>query len=158
MIKMKQRRRQGFVLILVIMAIFVIGIQMFALSDIANTMQFQSNAAYLKACQRNLLASGLVWAQENTMIKNGEIFDKTIQLDVSQMKIRESALNVTIHRISDSQAEVQVDTSCRRGRQIQKGTSKYGIKYVQTNKVGMVRQREVGKDTRNYDRKQTPSI
>ena len=156
--KMKKYRQHGFVLILVIVAIIIMGIEMFALSDIANAMQFESNAAYLKASRRNLQASGLVWAKENIRIKNGEIFDKTIQLDVSQMKIRESALNVTIHRISDSQAEVQVDTSCRRGRQIQKGTSKYGIKYVQTNKVGMVRQREVGKDTRNYDRKQTPSI
>lgn len=127
MIKMKQRRQRGFVLILVIMAIIVIGIEMFALSDIANTMQFQSNAAYLKASQRNLLASGLTWAKENVRNKSGEIFDKTIQLDVSKMKIRDSSLNVTIHRASDSRAEVQVGTSCSRGRRTLKGTCTYGI-------------------------------
>ena len=137
---MKPRRRQGFVLILVIMAIIVIGIEMFALADIANTMQFQSNAAYLKACQRNLLASGLTWARENTRIKSGEIFDKTIQMNVSKMNIRDSALNVTIHRTSDSRVEVQVDTSCSRGRQTQKSTGKYGIQYIHTNNIGIVRQ------------------
>jgi hypothetical protein len=125
--KMKRRRQHGFVLILVIMAIIVMGIEMFALSGIASTMQFESNDAYLKACRRNLLASGLVWAKENTREKSGEIFDKTIQLDVSQMKIRDSALNVTIHRTLDGQAEVQIDTSCSRGRRTLKGTGKYGI-------------------------------
>ena len=124
---MKQRRQHGFVLILVIMAIIVIGIEMFALSGIANTMQFESNAAYLKASQRNLLASGLAWARENAKNKSGEIFDKTIQLDVSKMNIRDSALNVTIHRISGSRAEVQIDTSCSRGGRTLRGADKYGI-------------------------------
>jgi hypothetical protein len=124
---MRRRRQQGFVLILVIMAIIVIGIEVFALSDIANTMQFQSNAAYLKASQRNLLASGLVWAKENVRNKSGEIFDKTIQLDVSKMNIRGSALDVTISHTSDSQAEVRIGTLCSRGRRTLKGTCKYGI-------------------------------
>jgi hypothetical protein len=126
-IKMKQRRQHGFVLILVIMAIIVIGIEMFALSDIANTMQFQSNAAYLKASERNLLASGLAWARENAGNKSSEIFDKTVQLDVSKMNIRGSALDVTIRRTSDSQAEVRIGTSCSRGRRTLKRTGKYGI-------------------------------
>jgi Tfp pilus assembly protein PilV len=136
---MRKTRQKGFVLILVIVAIAVITVQMSVLADIANTMQFQSNAAYLKACQRNLLASGLTWTRENTRIKSDEIFDKTIQLDVSKMNIRDSALNVTIRRTSDSQAEVQIDTSCSRGRQTQKSTGKYEIEHVQTNKAEMDR-------------------
>jgi hypothetical protein len=100
---------------------------MFALSGIANTMQFESNAAYLKASQRNLLASGLAWARENAKNKTGEIFDKTVQLDISKMNIRDSALNVKIHRISDGRAEVQIDTSCSRGGRTLRGAGKYGI-------------------------------
>jgi hypothetical protein len=126
---MKQRRQQGFVLILVIMAIIVFGIELFVLSGIANTMQFESNAAYLNVCRRNLVASGLVWAKENIRNKGGEIFDKTIQLDVDKMKVRGSALNVTIYRLSDGQAEVQIGTSCSRGRRTLKGTEKYGIEF-----------------------------
>jgi hypothetical protein len=124
---MKKQRNRGFVLIFVIMAIFIIGIEMFALSDIANTMQFQSQNAYLKACRRNLLASGLLWANENTREKGREIFDKTIQLDVSKMNIRASALDVTMSIASDEEAEVQINTSCSRGRQTLKGTGKYRI-------------------------------
>jgi len=124
---MKQQRQQGFVLILVIMAIIVMGIEMFALSGIAETMQFQSNDAYLKACRRNLTASGLAWARENVRNKSCEIFDKTVPLDTDKMNIRDSALNVTIHRTSDGRAEVLIDTSCSRGRRTLKGAGKYGI-------------------------------
>lgn len=114
-------------LIIVIMAISVIGVEMFVLSDIANTMQFQSQHAYLKACKRNLLASGLVWAKENIRKKSSEIFDKTIQLDVSKLNIRVSALDVTIITASDEEAEVQINTSCSRGRQTLRETGKYRI-------------------------------
>jgi hypothetical protein len=124
---MKKIRQNGFVLVIVIMAIAIMSVAMFTLSDIVKTMQFQSQTAYLRACRRNLQASGLVWAKENIRNKSGEILDKTIQLDVSKMNIRVSALDVTIRRASDNQAEVQVNTSCSRGRQTLKGSDKYGI-------------------------------
>lgn len=122
-------------LILVIVAIAVIGFQMFALSDIANTMQFQSNTAYLKACERNLLASGLAWARENTRNKSSEVFDKTIQLDVSKLNIRASALDVTISIASDEEAEVQINTSCSRGRQTLRETGTYRIEFNDQQKT-----------------------
>ena len=122
-------------LILVIVAIAVIGVQMFALSDIANTMQFQSNTAYLKACERNLLASGLAWARENTRNKSSEVFDKTIQLDVSKLNIRASALDVTISIASDEEAEVQINTSCSRGRQTLRETGTYRIEFNDQQKT-----------------------
>ena len=114
-------------LILVIVAIAVIGIQMSVLADIANTMQFQSQNAYLKACERNLLASGLVWAKENVREKGSESSGKTIQLDVSKLNIRESALDVTISIASDEEAEVQINTTCSRSRQTLRETGKYRI-------------------------------
>jgi len=124
---MKKTRRNGFVLVFVIVAIAVIAIQMAVLSDIANTMQFQSQHAYLKACERNLLASGLVWAKENAREKSSEILDKTIKLDVSKLNIRDSALDVTINIVSDEEAEVRIDTSCSRSRQTLKKTGKFRI-------------------------------
>jgi Tfp pilus assembly protein PilV len=136
---MRKTRQNGFVLILVIVAVAVIGIQMAVLGDMANTMQFQSNAAYLTACQRNLLASGLVWARENTKSKSSDVFDRTIQLDVSKLNIRDSALDIIMSIASDEEVEAQINTSCSRGRQTLKGTGKYEIKYVQTNKAGMGR-------------------
>jgi hypothetical protein len=132
---MKKTKQYGFVLTLVIVAIAVIGVQMFVLAGIANTMQFQSNTAYLKACERNLLASGLVWARENTRNKSSEVFDKTIQLDVSKLDIRVSALDVTIITASDEEAEVQIDTLCSRGRQSLKETGKYKIEFNDQQKT-----------------------
>jgi hypothetical protein len=124
---MKKTRQNGFVLILVIVAIAVIGVQMSVLADIANTMQFQSQNAYLKACERNLLASGLVWAKKNVREKGSEIFDRTLQLDVSKLNIRDSALAVTANIVSDEEAEVQIYTSCSRSRQTLRETGKYRI-------------------------------
>ncbi|MFC1603856.1 hypothetical protein ACFL5F_02405 [Planctomycetota bacterium] len=124
---MKNTRQNGFVLIIVIVAIAVIGVQMSVLANIANTTQFQSQNAYLKACERNLQASGLVWAKENTLKKSSEIFDKTIQLDVSKLNIRDSALDVTINIASAQEAEVQIDTSCSRSRQTLREKGKYRI-------------------------------
>jgi hypothetical protein len=126
---MKKTRQNGFVLILVIVAIAVIGVQMSVLGDIANTMQYQSQNAYLRACERNLLASGLVWAKENIRKKSSEIFDKTIQLDVSKLNIPASALDVTIKIASDEEAEVQIDTSCSRSRQTLRETGIYRIEF-----------------------------
>ena len=124
---MKEQGRNGFVLVLVITVIAVIGIQMFALAGMANTMQFQSHTAYLRACERNLLASGLGWAKQNIQNEAGEIIDKTIKLDVSRMNIRGSALGVTIGTQSDGEAEVRVNSSCTRGRQTLKGDGRYRI-------------------------------
>ena len=124
---MKRRKRMGFVLVLVVTVIAVIGVQMFALAGIANTMQFQSHTAYLRACERNLLASGMEWARQNIQNEAGGIPGKTIELDVSRMDIRGSALGVTISMEADGEAEVRVESSCTRGRQTLNGDSKYKI-------------------------------
>jgi len=124
---MKEQKQNGFVLVLVITVIALVGIQMLALAGIANTMQFQSHTAYLRACERNLLASGLGWAKQDIQNEAGEIIDKTIELDVSRMNIRRSALDVTIRTQSDGEAEVRVNSSCTRGRQTLNGDGKYRI-------------------------------
>ncbi len=124
---MKNQKQNGFVLIFVITVIAVIGIQMFALAGMANTMQFQSHTAYLRACERNLLASGLAWAKQNIQNEAGEIPGKTIELDVSRMNIRGSALDVTVGAPSDGEAEVHVNSSCTRGRQTLEGDGKYRL-------------------------------
>ena len=114
-------------LVLVIIALAVIGIEMFALAGVANTMQFQSNAAYLQACRRNLTASGLAWAKQNIPDKTGENAYQAIKLETSEMDIRGSQLDLTISRPEQGQAEVLVKSSCSRGRQTLRGESKYEI-------------------------------
>jgi len=123
----KSRIENGFVLLLVILAIAVVGIEMFVLTNISGTMQFQSHTVYLQACERNLMASGLAWARQNIRNKSGQTSGGKIELDVSEMNILNSALDVTINMPSDREAEFFISSSCSRGRQTRKGGNTFRI-------------------------------
>jgi len=124
---MKNLRQNGFVLVLVITVIAVVGAEMFVLTGMANTILFQSDIAYLEVVERNLVASGLAWASRNIKNQSKETFNKTIELDVTDMNIRRSTLAVIIAMPKDKQAEVQIDTSCGRGRHTLRHSNKYHI-------------------------------
>jgi len=91
---MKKPRQKGFALVLVITAMAIIGLEMHVLTSGANTMLFQSDTAYLEACKRNLIMSGLAWAKRNVRNNNKETFEKAVELDVSKMNIRDASLIV----------------------------------------------------------------
>ena len=118
----------GFILVFVIVAILIIGIEMYVLAGMANTMQYQSHRAYLNACERNLQASGLVWAKENTSKNSQANPGQTIELDVSQLNIIHPTLKVTLGALTDNGRDVRIHTSCSRGRQTLKENRTYKIK------------------------------
>ena len=128
----------GFVLILVIMAIVLIGVVMFVLTEGANTMLFQSNTAYLEAVQRNLVTSSLSWAKHNLKGDKEEIFHKTIELDVTDLNIQDANLSIVIGPGRDKEVEVEVSTLCSRGRRTLRHHDKYKIRVYhkrQSNKT-----------------------
>ena len=84
---MKHPQRNGFVLILVIAAMALIGAELFVLTDSANMVLFQTDTAYLQACQRNLVASGLAWSGWKIENEDKETFNRTVDLDVVSMSI-----------------------------------------------------------------------
>ncbi len=124
---MKKLRQNGFVLVLVITVIAVVGAEMFVLGGMANTILFQSNIAYLEAVERNLVASGLAWTSRNIKNESKETFNKTIELDVTDMDIRRSTLAVIIAMPRDKEAEVQIDASCGHSRHTLRHSDKYHI-------------------------------
>jgi hypothetical protein len=124
---MKNHMRNGFVLLFVIIIIALIGIQLSVLAAVANIISYQSDEAYLEACERNMRASGLAWARHNIENKTGNIFNQPVKLDISEMEIRDSFLNVTINTGARKQPEVRINTLCTRGRQIIKRDKKYKI-------------------------------
>ncbi len=126
---MKRRRENGFVMLLIIVALALIAVEIFVLTAGSNTILFQANDAYLEACERNLTASGLAWAQRSMKRPEAETFDKSIKLDLSDMNIRGSALSVTIGQPENEQSHIQVITSCRRGRQRLRHSGKYRISH-----------------------------
>ncbi len=140
-LKMKKPRQKGFALILVITAMAVIGLEMHVLTSGANTMLFQSDTAYLKACERNLITSGLAWAKRNIRNNSRENFEKTVELDVSKMPsnagfrlkpavggIRGSTLIVTISIPTGEEPQAQISTRVSRGRRTFRGDGKYKIR------------------------------
>jgi hypothetical protein len=124
---MKKIRQNGFVLLLVIIAIAMVGTATYVLADGSNTMLFQSDTVYLQACERNLTASGLAWAKQNIKNRNQGSFNKMIELDTANLGIRDSSLNVFISISQDKQAEVRINTSCSRARQTFKRNNRYII-------------------------------
>ncbi|MEE9370652.1 MAG: hypothetical protein V3W45_04180 [Sedimentisphaerales bacterium] len=124
---MKNERKNGFVLVLVILAMAIIGATMLVLTAGAKTMVFQSNTAYLQACQRNLVASGLAWAKQQIKSQSKENLDRTIRLDVTETDIRGSTLAVFIRIPTDKEPEVQINASCTRARRTLRHDDKYRI-------------------------------
>ena len=124
---MKKTRQNGFILILVIVSIALIGAVMFVLTDDSNTMLFQSDRAYLRAVQRNLVASGLAWARHSVKTQRMETFNKPVELDITNLNSRGSALTVTIDAAADRKPQVQIDASCTRARCTLTSRDKYQI-------------------------------
>ena len=124
---MKNPQQNGFVLILVIAAMGLIGAMMIVLTGSANKILFQSDTAYLQACRRNLVTSGLTWAKRNIKNENKETFNRTIELDVTSMGISGATLSVNIDIPKDQEPEVQINTSCSRARRTLRHYEKYRI-------------------------------
>ena len=125
---MEHQRQNGFVLILVVAAIALIGAEMIVLTGSANKILFQSDTAYLQACERNLVTSGLVWAKRNIKNEGKETFDRPIELDVSSMSIHGVTLSVNIVTLKDEEAEVQINTSCTHDRRTLRHNDKYRLR------------------------------
>ena len=124
---MKKVKQNGFVLIIVIGAMTLILIEMSILTHISNLILIQSQAAHLEACEHNLTESGLAWAKLNIENGNIENFNETIELKAGEMGIKRASLSVVVGKPANKQAEIQINTSCSRGRQNLRHREKYKI-------------------------------
>ncbi|MHC4574304.1 MAG: hypothetical protein ACYS76_09270 [Planctomycetota bacterium] len=125
--KKKRPAGKGFVLVAVVTLIAGVGAAMFILAGIGNSILFESDTAYLRACERNLIASGLAWAQHNFEAQNRETFGKTTELDVAKMGIYEAGLSVTMSMATDRNSEAEISTRCSRSRRTFRHSGKYRI-------------------------------
>ena len=125
---MNKQRKNGFVLVLVITAMAIIGLEMHVLSSGSNTMLFQSDRAYLEACKRNLIASGLGWAKHNIQNNSKENIEKSVELNIDKLNIKESSLIVTIRIPTKEEMQAQINVSCSRKRRTLRSDEKYQIR------------------------------
>lgn len=114
--QMKTRKPNGFIIILLVMVIALITVVLVFLSTASNTMMFQANDVYLQACERNIISSGLNWAKTSIQKDNSQIFNNMIELDITEMDILNSSLDIKISGPTEEQYQVQIQTSCGRAR------------------------------------------
>ncbi len=110
------RRNQGAVLTLVLVAVMLVGVVMFVLTEGSNTMLFQADAAYLQAVERNLMASGLAWAREKVSSHAEAPGTEPVELNTTAFGLPNAKLIVRILDAQSSTAKVQIETSCHKGR------------------------------------------
>ena len=124
---MKKIKQKGFVLIIVIMVVAIVGLELFVLAGGSNTILFQTDTAYLQAVERNLVVSGLAWTKRNIKDEGGKILDKAVELDITGMDVRSATLSVIISAPSNEEKEIQINTSCSRARQTKSSKNKLRI-------------------------------
>jgi hypothetical protein len=119
-------RKNGFVLVLVIIVISLLGVAMLVLTDVAKTLLFQTDRAYLEAVEDNLTAGALAWSRQNVRSLTTEP-NKVVELDTSAMRLRDSKLTVQVKSVTDTAVTIQVSTSCKKGRLALTGCRQYKI-------------------------------
>ena len=124
---MKQAQRSGFAIILAVAAVALVGAAVLLLADMSDTLMFDSDLAYLQACNRNLSASALAWARQNQDKLRDSGPSEGIQLDVERLGIPAGNLNVAPLKDREKGLRVQIDTQCGRNKMKLERTCNYLI-------------------------------
>jgi type II secretory pathway pseudopilin PulG len=109
-------RQRGFTLTFVIVALIMVGVAMFVLTGGSNVMLFHADTAYLQAVERNLIASGLAWAQAGGSGGRRRPVGEPVELDVTSLNGPGARLVVQVLDVRDGRATVRIETSCSKGR------------------------------------------
>lgn len=112
---MSEARRSGFILVYVIMLLAITAVVMLVLTEGANTMLFQADAAYLQALDRNLAASGLAWARHQAA-RGEPATAGLVSLDTTSLGDSRATLAVEITPRGDATG-CRIETSAAKGRQ-----------------------------------------
>ena len=110
------RRNEGAILTLVIVALMLVGVVMFVLTEGSNTMLFQADTGYLRAVERSLIASGLAWARERVSNHAEVRSTDPVELNTTAFGLPSAKLAVRILEVQDGTAKVRIETSCHKGR------------------------------------------
>ncbi len=130
--KKHRARRSGFVLVIIIVALTVISMYMYALAGTSRVIILETNHAYVKACEENLTASGLAWARHNTRGEPASTFTEPVKLSVDEMYMGPAQLTVTING-----QNIDVRTSCTHRRETLSNTKKFNL--AGTERIGRQR-------------------
>jgi hypothetical protein len=121
---MKTAKNDGFVLVLVIVALSLTAVVMAVLTAGANTMLFHADRAHAQAVQRNLRTSGLAWARHRLADPNVAATGP-VALETDALSARETILTVSFLTSDVGAGQIHIETACSKGRQTLKATESY---------------------------------
>ena len=115
---MRRRRNKGFMFILAMLAIAMVGAAIFVLASSSRALLFDANRALLEARTRNLTASGLAWAAHNRDRLSETRGRPPIELDVADLEIPHAALSVSVEGGEAEARRIRIRTASPRGRSV----------------------------------------
>lgn len=124
---MNAPKADGFVLVLVIVALSFTAVVMAVLTAGANTMLFHADRAHCEAVQRDLCVSGLVWARHRIPEPNMVVPSQPVELDTSALSGRPATLSVSFLTSDDSAGQIRIETTCAKGRHALHTTDTYAV-------------------------------
>ena len=113
---MRRVKQNGFILIIVVFILSLVGLAMILLSSSSTIMAFGSSTAALEANCQNIMVSSMTWAEQNRerLLQLGQ--DATVQLDISSLGISRSACQIAVKKIEDRGLEIEITVSCIQGK------------------------------------------
>jgi hypothetical protein len=107
--------KKGFILITVMIILFLMGTEFFALTNTSNFIAIETNNILLEADRQNLISSGLVWARHNAAAKDG------IELAADGIAPHDAYLKIS----PTNNRQIVLTISSRRGGRTIKTEEKY---------------------------------
>jgi hypothetical protein len=108
---MNHTRQGGFVTLLAVTSLALLAAAMVIVTQTSFSLRFQSDQAYVAACQRNLAGSALAWAQGRSLAQGEQT-----QLDVSALDIPGGTLRIAPAKSGQGKDSLQIETECRFNR------------------------------------------
>lgn len=124
---MKNGNDKGFLLTFVIVALAMMGMVMYVMTDGAKSLLFRADAAYLQAVERNLVASGLAWAQARIAAGGAAAVGVPAELNTASFGAPTAKLTVMLVQVQADRATIRIGTSCTKGRRTLDASRDYTI-------------------------------
>ena len=107
----KNRKRKGFIFIMVLIMITLIGSYIAILTGISNNLAADTNIAYLNACKKNMTRSAIAFSRQN----QDAPANQPTELNISEMG--KSCKSLTITKKPQPESTLQITGLCQVARQ-----------------------------------------
>lgn len=110
--------KKGFVLIIVMMILFLLGVEFAVLNSTSNIIAIETNNALLLGDRENLISSGMALAEQNKF-KTGDV----IEPETGKLTSRVAKMSIKV----ENPGKIKVSTFCRTGSSELQGSTKISI-------------------------------